>query len=314
MLPSFQVPGVHDGARGLVPVIGEIAGRRVDGVLSTDGGMLVAWREALERTCGVYRLAVGPGAAAAIVMSFDLRGDWYLLHASVDDLARVDDPISGAYQALDMATSRDGVVMQFSLGPDLRWCGGRTGFDRVPPSDWTYVVDLALVEPTVLWTVHEVRSEHPWFDRAWLRYGTRAQEGRDYYVPPPGYGATAMITDGSDVAWVQVHDAGDGWGEPELWAAPFTHDAEALRPRRIAALPEIPIRDGARVGGGLYVFVRRTDDETGSALTIVELATGTIRTIPTLGGAAIGTPVYVTADEIAFVADDRLVVVDPAEL
>ena len=311
--------GGHDGSRGIVPMLGGIGGFNVDVFVSTDGMALAAWRYRSPGDCGVYRAAASGTAGAFIVHPIHPPFDqpYLLFHAPVDLLSRLEGPISSTYQALGIALSDRFVATQFNVGPHVvSACERYAELDDPPPSDWALVADIAVVDPIVLWTVHEVRTGHSWFDRAWIRYGSRDRPAADYYVPEPAYGATDMVSDGLDVAWVRVRDLGAAWGEHELWTARYVDDAVALEPRFVATLPHSP-PDGARIGGGLYAYTGAAsgDARPADTLFVIDLTTGARRAFPSPFARVFrGPPAYVTGDEILFQSGEYLVRLDPREL
>jgi hypothetical protein len=71
-------------------------------------------------------------------------------------------------------------------------------------------------------------------------------------VAPAGVGANTPVTDGTDLAWVQLYEqeSAFSYGRTELWTSPYATDPSALEPRRLSVFPTAFTNNRIGVGFG----------------------------------------------------------------
>jgi len=90
-----------------------------------------------------------------------------------------------------------------------------------------------------------------------VRVSTNGEPGVDLIVPDDGSEPVRILTDGTDMAWIQGRDrvaAGD-FGRLELWTSPHASRAEDVEPRFVADLDFRDPYPEAAIGAG-YVSIR----------------------------------------------------------
>jgi len=88
-----------------------------------------------------------------------------------------------------------------------------------------------------------------------IYHGTVDGPGTVFFATPDGSDLKSFATDGVDMAWTQgygVLPGGVTFERYELWTAPYTTDAAALRPRKVLDLESEPTL--AVIGEGWYAF------------------------------------------------------------
>ncbi len=132
----------------------------------------------------------------------------------------------------------------------------------------TYVA--AIVNDTVFYDVYGGRHH--------IRAATAGERGR-VLIDPPDAEAIRVMTDGTDLAWIQAYGRVEHYEfeRLELWASPYAERAEDLVPRRVAPLTSTVPYPPATLGAG-YVAIRE------SAITLIRLSDGARANIPRVVG------------------------------
>jgi hypothetical protein len=139
---------------------------------------------------------------------------------------------------------------------------------------------------------------------AWdLDAGGRALLGSS--SPSPG-AACCLGTDGKDMAWLQ----GSGWppnggvadtfDEVWLFTSPQGTTPQALQPRPLRKTIEISLTGSLVVGGGYVLASELQLPGTMTQLTLTRISDGAYWVIPAPSGFAVGSPLYVDAEEFAY--------------
>jgi hypothetical protein len=286
--------GTHDGERGWFSVGVERKGspRRLTLLVPTDGPAAGAWRDEAEtpdpqRWACTADLRIFDDAAALWLTDRDHPGA-ALYRAAVPRIGRARAPLAMPRSPSAFAVS-DAALLSFRPYVGF-W---RDGALRVLDDG---EAPLGRPEGAVLLGDHAVWVRSAWEEggdtraRSWLRHARLGGEAADYHVPPDGWMVRDLVAGPGVLAWTRVRGGFEGDHDRiELWTATPAPSAEALAPRFVAVLSELPGQ--AAVGGGYYAFAA------GDELRVVELSTGR-RGVFRSAYAAFDRPLYASATEI----------------
>jgi hypothetical protein len=274
--------------------------KRMVVIASTDGLAVAAWRGprvADEGVCIVGETAIGDGYAAVFLEtafgSFPTRS--FLLHAPVDDIGSVTEPIAVVDESVlrgesafqNAAVSRStvavelqppGVVYVFEGGAQRQLGGIGSDVEGIPQN-------VRVVGRTVFW--------EDWGARVSPAFGGMTQDAA--YLRQVEGDIKSFNATSEGFAWLEGYDRQpDGsYNRVELWTAPFTDDPASLAPRLVR---ELPYRaNGAPFGGGILA-IRKTDPH---RIDLYDVADGRLRRyLPPAELILTHHPVYVTESEM----------------
>ncbi|MEZ4336886.1 MAG: hypothetical protein R3B82_09685 [Sandaracinaceae bacterium] len=107
-----------------------------------------------------------------------------------------------------------------------------------------------------------------------VRASTAGERGR-VLIDPSDAEAIRVMTDGTDMAWIQAYGRVSSYefDRLELWASPYAERAEDLVPRHVADLPFTDPYPEASIGSG-YVTIAETDTSLRAVLGVYRLSDG----------------------------------------
>ena len=126
----------------------------------------------------------------------------------------------------------------------------------------------------------------------------------------------AFLTDGRDMAWLQLHDQDvDGnYARIELWTMPYADDPDVASNARVLD-SAFPVRAyEPLLGGGLYAYYWREPEGVGRVTVVPLSATGPLRYFQTPDGANISALLYLDSTNLIVRSGPDLYWVDPREL
>ena len=109
-----------------------------------------------------------------------------------------------------------------------------------------------------------------------IRVSTNGEPGVDLIVPADGSEAVRILTDGTDMAWIQGRDrvaAGD-FGHLELWTSPHASGADDVEPRFVADLDFRDPYPEASIGSGYVTILEYVPRLGNSVLAVYRLSDG----------------------------------------
>jgi len=154
-----------------------------------------------------------------------------------------------------------------------------------------------------------------------IRVSTGGEPGVDLVVPDDGSEPIRILTDGTDMAWIQGRDrvaAGD-FGHLELWTSPHASRAEDVTPRYVASLDFRDPYPEASIGSGYVSIVEYVPSRGNSVLSVYRLSDGARAEIaPPEGRGYWHAAAYITDEEVAVAfsrggpppQDEALMIVD----
>ncbi len=267
--------GSHDGTRGYAYFIVWLDRNNFRVLARTDGQVLAVWRDQFAFEPSVCRgsARLGPTHAAFILRDGTLS-NFPILYAPIGELGTHDTPlttlgpaqtggetsdddfgsVSARYLAIEQGagtitrTSIDGATDIIARGT----IEGAPGFPYVVGSEVLFTQEGSTGRERIL-VAH-------------------ADASTEVMRELPGADVKLVGADEREMVWLELSQAIPfapyAFARMELWRAPFTADPSALRPARVARLPETTPQSSGALGFGHFVYL------TGYRVRDVDLATG----------------------------------------
>lgn len=223
-----------------------------------------------------YGLTINqPDTEADVLHSWVLGGQWRDA-VTVENLGRLTDVGPPGSDLVAIRVSRGRLAVESAPSHaivDVPWAG-----DAQVVGDWmdggqTYVA--AVHDDTVFYDVYGGHHH--------VRASTAGERGR-VLIDPSDAEAIRVMTDGTDMAWIQAYGRVSSYefDRLELWASPYAERAEDLVPRHVADLSFTNPYPPAALGSG-YVALRELDTSgTRAVIGLYRLSDGARAEIPAL--------------------------------
>ncbi len=269
-------------------------------LVDADGDAILGVRGELDRCFPAYLHASSDGyGLVAIEPDGDYAHSWVLggtwtPEMSLENLGRLSDlvPRGSDFHAVRAGARRIAVESTpWHAVVDVPWSGDARIVGDGADGGETYVA--AVIGDTVFYDVYGGHHH--------VRAATDGERGR-VLIDPPGSEAIRILTDGTDMAWIQAYGRIDSFefGRLELWTSPHAERAEDLVPRRVADLSFTNPYPRAQIGAGHVAFIVYDPGGRFDSVVVYRLADGARAQIDSpLGGPHFRDVAYITATTLA---------------
>jgi len=253
--------GWHDGTYGYFAVVQgvSIQSHRMVVLARTDGRVLAAWRGPSpddSGVCSVGDIGLGDGHAA-----FELKAwpdsseplESRIYHGPLSDIGTETEPLAVLDESFTLGSTIQNIaVSSMTVAADLAPGGFIAVAERgkltrldgdVPASASS---PLAIIDGDVLFeswhptTLHVMRGS--------------VRKPAELYFGPPDTNLRHFVSDGADMAWLQVYgmeSASGPYERAEIWTADYAQTPADMEPRNLA---EVEPRVRGMIGGGVYAL------------------------------------------------------------